>query len=220
MFSFTVIYDNTASQDFTGSWGFAALIETNSETLLFDTGWDGTLLLKHMRKLHIDPNDIKKLIISHQHWDHIGGLPEILQANPGIEVYIPASFSENLKTEIRKRAILIEVKEPVEISQGIRSTGELGDKIKEQALILDTGNGCYVLTGCAHPGLATILDTALVYGKVKGILGGLHDSEEFERLKGLEIIAAGHCTAHKEKIKEIFPSEFIEIEVGLRLDLK
>jgi 7,8-dihydropterin-6-yl-methyl-4-(beta-D-ribofuranosyl)aminobenzene 5'-phosphate synthase len=64
------------------------------------------------------------------------------------------------------------------------------------------------------------LDTALVYGKVKGILGGLHDSEDFERLKGLEIIAAGHCTAHKEKIKEIFPSEFIEIEVGLRLDLK
>lgn len=220
MFSLTVIYDNTASQDFTGSWGFTVLIETNSETLLFDTGWDGTLLLKHMRKLHIDPNDIKKLIISHQHWDHIGGLPEILQANPGIEVYVPASFSENLKTEIRKRAILIEVKEPVEISQGIRSTGELGDKIKEQALILDTGNGCYVLTGCAHPGLATILDTALVYGKVKGILGGLHDSEEFERLKGLEIIAVGHCTAHKEKIKEIFSSEFIEIEVGLRLDLK
>ena len=220
MFSLTVIYDNIASQDFIGSWGFAALIETNSETLFFDTGWDGTLLLKHMRKLHIDPTAIKKLIISHQHWGHIGGLPEILQANPGIEVYIPASFSENLKTEIRKRAILIEVKEPVEISQGIRSTGELGDKIKEQALILDTGNGCYVLTGCAHPGLATILDTALVYGKVKGILGGLHDSEDFERLKGLEIIAAGHCTAHKEKIKEIFSSEFIEIEVGIRLDLK
>jgi 7,8-dihydropterin-6-yl-methyl-4-(beta-D-ribofuranosyl)aminobenzene 5'-phosphate synthase len=220
VFSLTVIYDNTANQDFIGSWGFAVLIETNSEPLLFDTGWDGTLLLKHMRKLHIDPNDIKKLILSHQHWDHMGGLPEILQANPGIKVYVPASFSENLKTEIRKRAILIEIKEPVEISQGIRSTGELGDKIKEQALILDTGNGCYVLTGCAHPGLATILDTALVYGKVKGILGGLHDSEDFERLKGLEIIAAGHCTAHKEKIKEIFPSEFIEIEVGLRLDLK
>lgn len=220
MFRFTVIYDNSAIQGFTGSWGFAALVETNREILLFDTGWDGTLLLKHMQKLQINPVHIKKLILSHQHWDHIGGLPEVLQANPKIKVYAPASFSENLKREIGVRASLIEIKEPVEISQSIRSTGELGDKIKEQALILDTGNGCYVLTGCAHPGLASILDSALVCGKVKGILGGLHDSEEFERLKGLDIIAVGHCTAHKEKIREIFPSEFIEIKVGLRLDLR
>jgi 7,8-dihydropterin-6-yl-methyl-4-(beta-D-ribofuranosyl)aminobenzene 5'-phosphate synthase len=220
VFRFTVIYDNSAIQGFTGSWGFAALVETNREILLFDTGWDGTLLLKHMQKLQINPVHIKKLILSHQHWDHIGGLPEVLQANPKIKVYAPASFSENLKREIGVRASLIEIKEPVEISQSIRSTGELGDKIKEQALILDTGNGCYVLTGCAHPGLASILDSALVCGKVKGILGGLHDSEEFERLKGLDIIAVGHCTAHKEKIREIFPSEFIEIKVGLRLDLR
>jgi len=220
MLRLTVIYDNKASDDFTGSWGFAALVETNSETLLFDTGWDGTLLLKHMKILNIDPICVKKLILSHQHWDHIGGLPEILQANPELTVYVPMSFSENLKKEIKKRATLIEVKESIEISQGVLSTGELGDEIKEQALILDTGNGCHVLTGCAHPGLAVILDTALRYGKVKGIFGGLHDSEEFERLNGLELIAAGHCTVHKEKIKEIFPSEFIEVEVGLRMELK
>lgn len=220
MFRLTVIYDNKASQDFTGSWGFAALIETSRESLLFDTGWDGTLLLRHMNRLNIDPAGIGKLIISHQHWDHIGGLPEVLQANPGLEVYVPASFSKNLKKEIEKRATLIEIKEPVEISQGIRSTGELGDKVKEQALILSTEKGCYVLTGCAHPGLAAILDTASRYGKVKGIIGGLHDNEEFERLRGMELIAAGHCTVHREKIKEIFPAKFIEIEVGLRVYLE
>jgi 7,8-dihydropterin-6-yl-methyl-4-(beta-D-ribofuranosyl)aminobenzene 5'-phosphate synthase len=183
VFRFTVIYDNAASQGFTGSWGFAALVETNSEILLFDTGWDGILLLKHMRKLNIDPANIKKLILSHQHWDHIGGLPEILQANPGIKVYAPASFSENLKKEIGMRASLVEIKGPVEISQGIKSTGELGDKIKEQALILDTGKGCYILTGCAHPGLASILDTAFAYGNVKGILG---DCMIVRNLKDLE----------------------------------
>lgn len=220
MFRLTVIYDNNANQDFTGSWGFAALVETSLETLLFDTGWDGTLLLRNMRRLNIDPTRIRKLVVSHQHWDHIGGIPEILQINPRLEVYVPASFSENLKKEIEKRATLIEIKEPVEISQGIRSTGELGDKVKEQALILDTGNGCYVLTGCAHPGIAAILNIANCYGKVKGILGGLHDNEEFERLKGMKLIAAGHCTAHRKKIKELFPETFMEIEVGLRLDLK
>ncbi len=44
MFRLTVIYDNKAGQDFTGSWGFAVLIETSCESLLFDTGWDGLLL--------------------------------------------------------------------------------------------------------------------------------------------------------------------------------
>jgi len=36
----------------------------------------------------------------------------------------------------------------------------------------------------------------------------------------MELIAAGHCTAHREKIKEIFPASFVEIEVGLRIDLE
>jgi 7,8-dihydropterin-6-yl-methyl-4-(beta-D-ribofuranosyl)aminobenzene 5'-phosphate synthase len=37
-----------------------------------------------------------------------------------------------------------------------------------------------------------------------GIFGGFHDSREFEILSGLEIIAVGHCTANKKKLKEIF----------------
>ena len=119
MFRLTVLYDNEACPGFTGSWGFSALIETGTETLLFDTGWDGTLLLKNMEKIGIDPACVNKLVLSHQHWDHIGGLPEILNANSGITVYVPASFSENLKREIRKRAELIEVKESIEISDGI-----------------------------------------------------------------------------------------------------
>jgi 7,8-dihydropterin-6-yl-methyl-4-(beta-D-ribofuranosyl)aminobenzene 5'-phosphate synthase len=220
VFRLTVIYDNVANQDFAGSWGFAVIVEADRELLLFDTGWDVTLLLKHMERLNINPKYIKRVVLSHQHWDHIGGLPEIIQVNPRLKVYVPASFSKNLKTEIENRATLIGVKESVEISKGVRSTGELGDKIKEQALILDTGNGCYVLTGCAHPGLAIIMENALVYGNIKGIVGGLHDSREFEILTGLKIIAVGHCTTHKEKLKEIFPSEFIEIKVGLCLDLK
>jgi len=48
-----------------------------------------------------------------------------------------------------------------------------------------------VLTGYAHPGLAIIIDNALVYWNILGIFGGFHDSREFERLSRLEIIAVG-----------------------------
>lgn len=219
MLKLTVLYDNEACPDFICGWGFSVLIETGTENLLFDTGWDGTLLLKNMNKAGIDPASISKLVLSHQHWDHIGGLPEILCVNPEVIVYVPASFSENLKKEIKKRAELIEVKEAVKISDNIWSTGELGDKIKEQSLVLSTGKGSYVLTGCAHPGIDDIIDAALCRGKIKGIIGGLHDSESFERLEEIELIAAGHCTSHKDKIKELFPSRYIETRAGLRLEL-
>ncbi|MCC4768806.1 MBL fold metallo-hydrolase [Methanosarcina sp. DH2] len=219
MLRLTILYDNEACPGFTGSWGFSALLETGRETLLFDTGWDGTLLLKHMEKTGIGPACIDKLVLSHQHWDHIGGLPEILCANPGLTVYVPSSFSENLKREIKKRADLVEIKEAIKISDGIWSTGELGDKIKEQSLVLDTENGSYVLTGCAHPGIDAIMDAALFHGNIKGIIGGLHNSEKFERLKEMELIAAGHCTAHKEKIKSAFPSKYTETRAGMRFEL-
>ena len=219
MLRLTVLYDNEACTGFTGSWGFSVLVETDRETILFDTGWDGTLLLKHMKKAGIDPSRISKLVLSHQHWDHIGGLPEILNANPGIAVYVPASFSENLKKEIKKRSTCIEVKESIEISRNIWSTGELGDKIKEQSLVLITKNGSYVITGCAHPGIDEIINAASFHGKIKGILGGLHDSDVFEGFKEMNMIAAGHCTTHKEKIKGLFPSKFMEIRAGLRLEL-
>ena len=111
------------------------------------------------------------------------------------------------------------MKESIEISDGIWSTGELGEKIKEQSLVLCTEKGSYVLTGCAHPGIAAILDAALCHGEVKGIIGGLHDDDRFERLEGMELIAAGHCTTHKEKIKELFPTKFMETQAGLKLEL-
>lgn len=220
MFRLTVLYDNEAEPGLLGSWGFSALLETGEDTLLFDTGWDGCLLLENMKKLGVSLSSVQKLVLSHQHWDHIGGLPEILQANPGLTAYVPTSFSKNLKAEIASRVKLVEIKEPREIIPGVYSTGELGKEIKEQSLVLDSKKGLYVLTGCAHPGLSTILEAARRFGKVKGLIGGLHDSKEFEEFKGLELVAAGHCTVHKSEIRALFPSVFREIGAGLQIEFE
>lgn len=220
MLKLNIVYDNEAKPGFFKGWGFAALIETETESLLFDTGWDGIFLLKNLDKMGLSLINVQKLVLSHQHWDHIGGLPEVLKANSELTVYVPPSFSKNLKNEISKQAKLVEVKPGQELSSGIWSTGELGSKIKEQSLILKTSTGIYVLTGCAHPGLTDILEAAQPFGTIKGIIGGLHDSKEFEKLKGFELIAAGHCTVHKKEIEKLYPSEFSEISAGLCLELE
>ncbi len=47
----TSVYDNEALPGFGRGWGFSCLIERGEEGLLFDTGWDGTLLRSNLRKL-------------------------------------------------------------------------------------------------------------------------------------------------------------------------
>ncbi len=220
-FEVTIVYDNEAdTRKYPGlnsGWGFSCLIDTGNEKILFDTGWDGHCLLKNLDILDIDVSGIDILVLSHQHWDHIGGLADVINLNPGMEVFVPASFSANLKQEIAKKGNLHEVTQGCRICDNVLSTGELGDSIKEQSLILNTSKGPFIITGCAHPGLKAIIGSA--QEKVRGIMGGLHGSEEYELMEGMELIGAGHCTSHKEHIRERFPNRFLDIKAGLYLKL-
>lgn len=233
----TVIYDNEAKKGLHGGWGFSCLIETMEHNILFDTGWDGHVLLENMEKLGFSLEDIDILVLSHQHWDHSGGVPTFLNSRSDVDVYVPASFSDHLKREIstrRKRPEnsilhsetgisksprLHEISTAREICNGVYTTGELGKEIKEQSLVLDSGKGLYVITGCAHPGLSAILSAASLFGKVVGIIGGLHDSREYNLFKGMQLIGAGHCTAHKDEIRKKYPDAFVDIFAGYSISI-
>lgn len=215
----TVVYDNEAKKGLKNGWGFSCLVETPGHNILFDTGWDGHILLDNMLKLSISPEDIDILVLSHQHWDHIGGVTTFLNASPDLQIYLPSSFSANLKKEISSRcAALHEIKGPQKICEGVYTTGEIGTEIKEQSLVLDSGRGLYIITGCAHPGLSSILNATSVFGTVAGIIGGLHNTQEHCLLKGLQFIGAGHCTVHKDKFRKMYPESFKEIFAGFSLE--
>ena len=57
-----------------GEWGFAALIEADGHRLLFDTGARPHTVLENAEELGIDLSSIETVILSHNHWDHTGGL--------------------------------------------------------------------------------------------------------------------------------------------------
>jgi 7,8-dihydropterin-6-yl-methyl-4-(beta-D-ribofuranosyl)aminobenzene 5'-phosphate synthase len=189
------------------------LIETGDALpLLFDTGADGETLIHNMQKLGIEPRRIGAIVISHAHGDHSGGLRKLLGMNTIAEIYVPASSVA--KVSGRK---VIKVRKPVEISETVFSTGELGGI--EQSLAVKTSKGVVVVAGCSHPGVGVILDAASYHGKVYGILGGLHGFDDFSRLEDVNIICPCHCTQYKSELSLIFPEQYVSCGVGLELEL-
>lgn len=215
----TIVIDNEADGALKKEWGFAALIESN-ERILFDTGASKEVLAYNAEKLGIKPQAIDKLVISHDHWDHTGGLDWVLK-NKELEVYILESFSKQLKEKLRKHKA-IEVKKPSEISNNIYSSGPIqsADKYRlyEQALFLKSDKEIIVITGCAHPGLERIIEEARKLGNVKAIIGGFHGFDKLEVLQGIKIIAPCHCTAKKEEIEKAFPNNTKKCKAGLMLN--
>jgi 7,8-dihydropterin-6-yl-methyl-4-(beta-D-ribofuranosyl)aminobenzene 5'-phosphate synthase len=69
-----------------GEWGFSALIEADGHRVLLDTGAHPDNVLQNARDLKIDLSDVKDVILTHNHWDHVGGLmtlrKEMMKKNP------------------------------------------------------------------------------------------------------------------------------------------
>ncbi len=230
MLTITVLYDNVAHDPrLQTDWGFACLIEGLEQPLLFDTGGKSDILLRNMHALGLDPQAVRIVVLSHAHADHIGGLAGFLAENPDVTVYLLASFPAGIKDTVRQAgATLVEVTGPQAIGVGAHTTGELGDQIREQALGLETPRGLVVITGCAHPGIATMVRQAraTAAGDVILTLGGFHLRDanaasiaatiaELQEL-GVQRIAPSHCTgdAARRAFAEAFGADYLESGVG------
>lgn len=69
-----------------GEWGFSALVEADGHRILLDTGAHPETVLLNARDLNIDLSDVKEVILTHNHWDHVRGLMtlrrEMMKKNP------------------------------------------------------------------------------------------------------------------------------------------
>ncbi len=91
-----------------GEHGFSAFIEADEANYLFDTG-GGHSLVKNSLELNKDLKTIKKIFLSHGHYDHTGGLPDVLKLRGKVDVHVhPEVFLDRIhvtkkdKKETRK----------------------------------------------------------------------------------------------------------------------
>ena len=202
-----IVYDSEGLQGYETGWGYSVLITSGDERTLFDCGWDGHVLRRNLGRLGVSFADIDKIVLSHAHWDHISGLTNVLDepmTTELLEVFVPSSFSENLKREISRRAELVEVDGPREISKGVSSTGQLGRGVKEQSLVLSVDGRSLVLTGCAHPGVGAIFEAASKLGDPTWLMGGLHDAAVRDIPTDMDKVVPCHCTRDASTILEAF----------------
>jgi 7,8-dihydropterin-6-yl-methyl-4-(beta-D-ribofuranosyl)aminobenzene 5'-phosphate synthase len=69
-----------------GEHGFSAFIETDQGNYLFDTG-SGHSIAQNSLTLDKDLKSIRKIFLSHGHYDHTGGLPETLKLKGKVDVH-------------------------------------------------------------------------------------------------------------------------------------
>ena len=232
----TIVYDNNPhNKKLETRWGFSCLIEGSEKTIIFDVGGEGSVLLKNMEKLKISPKMIDIMVLSHIHYDHIGGLPTFLKENPDVVVYMPRSFPKSVKEDVKRvGARLVEVGGAIKICEDVYSTGELGGWLKEESLIVRTSRGLVVVTGCAHPGIVNIVkkgkemlkaDVYLALGgfhlcwmssrQIKGIVNGM-------KREGVKKVAPCHCSGDpaRKLFKKAYGKDFVLIGVGKRIKIK
>jgi 7,8-dihydropterin-6-yl-methyl-4-(beta-D-ribofuranosyl)aminobenzene 5'-phosphate synthase len=228
-----IVFDNNnLNENFIPGWGFSCLID---KTVLFDTGEKPEYLFKNMENLDIDISKIETVIISHDHWDHIGGLWGLLKRKDGINVYGCPNFSEEFKKKVvALGGNLVLADGLTEVRQSIFTTGEIsgtykGSFIAEQALLIKRKEGITIITGCSHPGIVTIIKEIknnFPKERISLVFGGFHlmdkDNREVEliveNLKGLEVEKVGptHCTGYEAQVifEKAYKENFIKIAAG------
>lgn len=225
----TILYDNYIYKEETQpDLGFSCLIESHGKTILFDTGTDPNILLKNAKIMNKDLSEVDIIVISHNHHDHTGAFLKIVNMTDAVIAYLPYS-SEGTYIHRKAKEIGVPIffeKNLVQIDTNCYLSGEFGDSIKEQSLIIDTKYGLVVIAGCSHPGILNIVEVTKkqLNKNVYMVFGGFHlknysspeQNDVALKLKSLGVTKCGptHCSGNRNLFKKAFKSNYMELGTG------
>lgn len=232
-----ILFDNKVKdKKFASGWGFSCLIDGR---ILFDSGEDFAKLKTNMDIMGVNIEDIEMVILSHEHWDHTGGLFGLIKEKKGLGVYICPSFSKEFKEKILSTGGFFLEGGFREILPGFFLTGEMRAIYKnkplfEQALIIKREKGLLVITGCSHPGIVEMIreiKNKFPDQKIEFVMGGFHlkdkNIQDLESIieeiysLGVEKIAPTHCSGSlaEELFRKKYKNNFVAVSTGVILDI-
>ena len=186
-----------------GAKGLSILIDADGERTLFDTGLRGGYLTHNTDLLNIDPDTVDRVVISHVHSDHTGGLQSFLERRKeAVTVLTPPGSDKaaevkllgripfkrigmpRLSEDAASKAVMRQIGELTQLSPHLALVpvppaegGSMMDPpVGENALVLTSVNGPVLICGCCHSGICGLMDSVeeTMKKKVSAVVGGIH----------------------------------------------
>ncbi len=232
-----VLFDNySLYKGYRVQRGLSIYIEYDDKYLLFDLGSNSDTLQYNVEKLGIDIDMVDAVIISHNHANHIGGLPLIGWSAPYIKVYIPYDTLSTLGKIARSNGLIPqEITAWTKLFEGIYVSRPIHGPPWEHFLVLETDKGLIVYSGCMHPGVSRTLGIIREYfgeEEIYAVIGGFHlenalpetiESSAIDLVEkyGVKKIIPLHCSGKvfKELLRNRYSDKYIEAGVGSTINI-
>lgn len=237
----TTLVENTVRKaGLLGEHGLSFWIEADTSRIIFDTGY-GKAIANNAEVLGIELNLAEKLVLSHGHFDHTGGIPHLMSINKQLSSYLHPEALENKYTSrggadpvyigmekssedtLLSQSMELRVnREPAQIAEGIWVTGEI-PRIND----FETTGGAFFLDkegkeiDHLHDDQAMFIETpkgiVVILGCAhSGVINTMEYAAKLAKTNSIYAVFGGmHLVSANEKRLEMTVQKFIDYQVQI-----